>query len=150
MTRFTSYYPNVEFPGSKYLGSGPYNTLYQVCDYCTEYKKIHTLNRPVYYRRGVRRKLDSCCSDCNSGISKDGRLTVVDYKYGGYYEILDAVKDSDAEAISFEDAVKKAFNRNQNVSQDGFGAEVGVSMLKRYLGGRRIVDNNVSFDDKRL
>ncbi|MFL6365688.1 MAG: hypothetical protein ACJ719_10880, partial [Nitrososphaeraceae archaeon] len=37
-----------------------------------------------------------------------------------------------------------------NISQDGHGAEPGVSMLKRYLGGRRIVDNNVSFDDKRL
>jgi hypothetical protein len=75
---------------------------------------------------------------------------VVDYKYGGYYEILDAVKYSTTEAISFEDAVMTTFNRNQNVSEDGFGEEVGVSMLKRYLGCYRIADNNISFDDKRL
>jgi hypothetical protein len=62
----------------------------------------------------------------------------------------DAVKYSTTEAISFEDAVMIAFNRHQNVGEDGFGGEVGVSMLKRYLGCYRIADNNISFDDKRL
>ena len=71
----------------------------------------------------------------------------------GYYEILDAIKDcGKAAAISFEDAVKAAFNRTENISYNGSGAEPGVSMLKRYLGCRyrRITDNIISFKDKRL
>ena len=81
---------------------------------------------------------------------------IVDEKYCGYYEILDAIKDSigagaaEAEVISFEDAVKAAFNRTENISHNGSGAEPGVSMLKRYLGCHRVPDNNISFDDKRL
>jgi hypothetical protein len=77
-------------------------------------------------------------------------------KYCGYYEILDAIKDSNtatgAAVISFEDAVKAAFNRNENISYNGSGAEPGVSMLKRYLDCRyrRIADNAISFNDKRL
>jgi hypothetical protein len=70
-----------------------------------------------------------------------------------YYEILDAVKESGKSvvAISFEDAVKVAFNRTENISYNGSGVEPGVSMLKRYLGGRRVSDSNIiSFDDKRL
>jgi hypothetical protein len=43
-----------------------------------------------------------------------------------------------------------AFNRNHNVSQDGYGGEPGVSMLKRHLGCYHIKDNNISFDDRRL
>jgi hypothetical protein len=69
---------------------------------------------------------------------------------------LDAIKDSatttgaGAKAvISFEDAVK-AFNRTEDLSYNGSGAEPGVSMLKRYLGCHRVPDNNISFDDKRL
>ena len=84
-------------------------------------------------------------------ISKGGRIIVVDDKYGGYYEILDAIKDcGKAAAISFEDAVKAAFNRTENISYNGSGAEPGVSMLKRYLGCYRVKDNNISFDDTRL
>ena len=60
------------------------------------------------------------------------------------------MKNSSDEAISFEDAVMAAFNRNHNVSYNGSGAEPGVSMLKRYLGCYRIADKNISFDDKRL
>ena len=150
MSRFTCYYPNVEFLDSRYLGDGPYNTCYQVCNYCIEYKKIYILNKPVYYKSGARRKLVSYCSDCYGSISKGGRLNVVDYKYGGYYEILDAIKESGTAVISFEEAVMIAFNCTENVSENGFGGEVGVSMLKRYLGCYRIADNNISFDDRRL
>jgi hypothetical protein len=97
---------------------------------------------------------------CYDAVSKGGRIIVVDEKYGGYYEILDAIKESSGKAkagaeagavISFEDAVKAAFNRTENISYNGSGAEPGVSMLKRYLGYRyRIADNIISFDDKRL
>jgi hypothetical protein len=111
---------------------------------------MHTLNQPLYYKGGARRRLVSYCSDCKSTAFAGGRLTVFDYKYGGYYEILDAVKNSPGGAIGFEDAVMAAFNRNHNVSYNGSGAEPGVSMLKRYLGCYRIADNNISFDDRRL
>src|SRR5436309_3183751 len=129
--RFTSYYPNVEFASCEYLGDGPYNSFYQVCDYCREYKKMHTINQPIYYSKGARRRFVSYCIDCKNTVFGRGILYVADYKYGGYYEILDAVKYSDtAEAvISFEEAVMAAFNRTQNISQNGCGAEVGVSML---------------------
>jgi hypothetical protein len=50
------YYPNVQFLSSKYLDS-PYNTRYQICYYCSKYKKMHILNYPVYYRKGARRSL---------------------------------------------------------------------------------------------
>jgi hypothetical protein len=95
-------------------------------------------------------KLVSYCSDCYGAVSKGGRVSVVDYKYGGYYEILDAIKNYGATVISFEEAVMTAFNPTENVSQDGCGAEPGVSMLKRYLGCNHIADNNISFDDERL
>ena len=86
---------------------------------------------------------------------------ITDEKYGGYYEILDAIKESSGKAkagaeagavISFEDAVKAAFNRTENISYNGSGAEPGVSMLKRYLGCRyrRISDNIIPLEDKRL
>jgi hypothetical protein len=68
----------------------------------------------------------------------------------GYYEILDAIKESGTAVISFEEAVMAAFNRTRNISEDGGGAEPGVSMLKRYLGCYRVKDNNISFEDKRL
>jgi hypothetical protein len=48
----------------------------------------------------------------------------------------------------------KAFNRTENISYNGSGAEPGVSMLKRYLGCRYrrsiTADNNILFDDKWL
>ena len=150
MTRLTLFYPNVEFLSGKCLGDSPYNTCYQICDYCSQYKKMHTLNQPLYYKKGARRRLVSYCSDCKSTAFASGRLNVVDYKYGAYYEILDAVKNNSSEAISFVGAVMAAFNRNHNVSYNGSGAEPGVSMLKRYLGCYRVKDNNISFEDKRL
>jgi hypothetical protein len=58
--------------------------------------------------------------------------------------------DVQQKAISFEDAVMAAFNRTENASENGFGGEPGVSMLKRYLGCYRIADNNISFEDRRL
>ena len=150
----TSFYPKVEFLDGQYLGDGPYNTCYQECDYCRDYKKMHVLNKPVYYDKGANRKLVSYCRDCYNAVSKDGHLIVVDEKYGGYYEILDAIKDSNIAIISFEEAVMKAFNRTENISYNGSGAEPGVSMLKRYLGCRYrrsiTADNNILFDDKWL
>ena len=92
-----------------------------MCDYCTEYKKIYILDKPVYYKNGSRRKLVSYCSDCHCALSNGGRVSVVDYKYGGYYEILDAIKNSVTVVISFEEAIITAFNRNQNVSENGHG-----------------------------
>jgi hypothetical protein len=85
---------------------------------------------------------------------KGGRLKIADYKDFGYFEILDAIKESSGKAtagvvISFEDAVKTAFNRSQNISENGTGAEPGVSMLKRYLGCYRVSDNNISLEDKK-
>ena len=111
----TSFYPKVEFLDGQYLGDGPYNTCYQECDYCRDYKKIHVLNKPVYYDKGANRKLVSYCRDCYNAVSKGGHLIVVDEKYGGYYEILDAIKDSNTAIISFEEAVMKAFNRTENI-----------------------------------
>jgi hypothetical protein len=153
----TSFYPKVEFLDAQYLGDGqPYNTCYQECDYCRNYKKIYVQNKPVYYDKGAKRKFVSYCRDCYDAVSKGGQIMIVDEKYCGYYEILDAIKDSigagaaEAEVISFEDAVKAAFNRTENISHNGSGAEPGVSMLKRYLGCHRVPDNNISFDDKRL
>jgi hypothetical protein len=78
-------------------------------------------------------------------------VVVADYKYFGYYEILDAIRDNrEDKPISFEEAVKRAFNRTGNMSYNGRGAEEGVSMLKRYLGGRRNKDNNIPFNSTRL
>jgi hypothetical protein len=150
MTRFTSYYPNVKFLSSQYIGDGPHNTSYQICDYCRDYKKMHTVYQPIYYNKGAKRRLVSYCINCKNAVFGRGTLQVVDYKYGAYYEILDAIKESGTAVISFEEAVMAAFNRNHNVSYDGSGAEGGVSMLKRYLGCYRIIDNNISFDDNRL
>jgi hypothetical protein len=121
-----------------------------MCDYCKEYKQMHTLNEPIYYNKGARRRLVSYCNDCKNTAFAAGCVIVVDYKYFGYYEILDAIRDSKDKPISFEEAVKRAFNRTENVSYNGSGAEEGVSMLKRYLGGRRNQDSNIPFDSKRL
>jgi hypothetical protein len=68
--------------------------------------------------------------------------------------LLDAIRDNGEEVnkrISFEEAVRRAFNRTENVSYNGSGAEEGVSMLKRYVGGRRRnQDNNILLDSERL
>jgi len=159
----TSFYPKVEFLDAQYLGDGPYNTFYQECDYSKEYKKIYVRNKSVYYQKGAKRKLLSYCRDCYSSVHTGGQIMIADENYGGYYEILDAIKDSgntaagaagaETAVISFGDAVKAAFNRTENISYNGSGAEPGVSMLKRYLGCRyrRITaDNNILFDDKWL
>jgi hypothetical protein len=158
----TSFYPKVEFLEGQYLGDGPYNKCYQECDYCRDYKKIYFRNKPVYYDKGAKRKLVSYCRDCYSSVHTGGQIMIADENYGGYYEILDAIKDSgntatgaagaETAVISFQDAVKAAFNRTENISYNGSGAEPGVSMLKRYLGCRyrRIADNAISFNDKRL
>ena len=114
--------------------------------------------KPVYYSKGVKRKFVSYCIGCYDNLMKGGRLTIADYKDFGYFEILDAIKDSDSDSssnsgtagISFDEAVTRAYNRTENLSYNGSGAELGVSMLKRYLGGRRVKDNNLSLDDKRL
>ena len=112
---------------------------------------MHTLNEPLYYKRGAKRRLVSYCTDCkNTAFAAAGCVIVVDYKYFGYYEILDAIRHSKERAISFEEAVKRAFNRMQNVSYNGSGAEPGVSMLKRYLGYHFLKDSNIPFDSKRL
>ena len=121
MTRFTSYYPNVEFLSSQYLGDGPHNTFHQIRDYCREHKKMHTAYQPIYYNKGAKRRLVSYCINCKNAAFGRGTLQVVDYKYGGYYEVLDAVKVSGTAVISFEKVVMTAFNRNQNVSYNGSG-----------------------------
>src|SRR5689334_19917952 len=64
---------------------------------------------------------------------------IADENYGGYYEILDAIKDSgntaagaagaETAVISFGDAARAAFNRTDKISYNGSGAEPGVSML---------------------
>jgi hypothetical protein len=90
----TSFYPKVEFLDAQYLGDGPYNTCYQECDYCRNYKKIYVRNKPVYYNKGAKRKLVSYYRDCYDAVSKGGQIMIVDEKYCGYYEILDAIKDS--------------------------------------------------------
>ena len=115
-----------------------------------EYKKIYILNKPTYYKNGAKRKLVCYCSDCYGAVAKGGLVNVVDYKYGGYYEILDAIKESGTAAISFEQAVMSAYNRSENIGENRHRAEPDVSVLKRYRGGRRITDNNISFDDTRL
>jgi hypothetical protein len=157
VSSITSFYPNVEFKSWEYLGNGPYNKRYQICDCCGQYKKVYVLNKPVYYKKGIRRKFVSYCSDCDTNLNKCGRVVISDHKDFGYYEILDAIKNSSsnnttAKPISFEEAVKIAYNRTQDISYNGFGAEPGVSMLKRYMGGRHVKDNNnnLSLDDKRL
>ena len=53
-TRVVSFYPHVKFKDCEYLGNGPYNQRYQVCDCCGEYKKIYVANKPVYYCKGAR------------------------------------------------------------------------------------------------
>ena len=149
--RITTFYPNVKFLCREYLGDPPSKICNKVCDYCKEYKQMHTLNEPIYYNKGARRRLVSYCIDCKKTAFAAGCLIVVDDKYFGYYEILDAIRDNgEAKPISFEEAVKRAFNRTENVSYNGSGAEPGVSMLKRYLGCYRVKDNNISFEDKRL
>ena len=148
----TSFYPKVEFLDAQYLGDGPYNTHYRECDYCGDYKKIYVRNNPVYYYRDAKRKLVSYCRGCYDAVLEGGQIMIADDTYCGYYEILDAIKNSGKSgvAISFEDAVMAAFNRTENISYNVSGAEPGVSMLKRYLGCYRIADNIISFDDKRL
>ena len=133
----TSFYPKVEFLDGKCLGDGPYNTCYQECDYCKDYKKIYVQNKPVYYDKGAKRKLVSYCRDCYDAVREGGQIMIADYKYCGYYEILDAINDSntatgaaETAVISFEDAVMAAFNRAENISENCSGAETGVSMLK--------------------
>jgi hypothetical protein len=152
--RITTFYPNVKFHDREYLGDSPSNSCYQICDYCKEYKQMHTLNEPIYYKGGAKRRLVSYCNDCKNTAFAAGCVIVVDYKYFGYYEILDAIRDNGEEGnkpINFEEAVRRAFNRTENVSYNGIGAESGVSMLKRYLGGRRRnQDNNIPFDSERL
>ena len=51
-----SFYLKVEFLDAQYLGDGPYNTCYQECDYCKDYKKIYIQNKPVYYDKGAKRR----------------------------------------------------------------------------------------------
>jgi hypothetical protein len=53
----TSFYPKVEFLDAQYLGDGPYNTCYQECDYCRDYKKIYVRNKPVYYEKVLKGSL---------------------------------------------------------------------------------------------
>lgn len=48
----------------EYLCDSPFNACYQVCDYCREYKKMHTIKQPIYYKKGARRMLVSYCCDC--------------------------------------------------------------------------------------
>jgi hypothetical protein len=98
---------------------------------------MYTLDYPIYYRKGARRMPVSFCRDCGRNITR-GDLHIADDKYGGYYEILDAVKNNGEAAISFEDAVKKAFNRNE-----------GEGVLKQYLGCY-FQDSAIALDDKRL
>jgi hypothetical protein len=105
--------PAVDFLGFHYIGASPSsnNNIFKVCDYCGKYKRIHILNYPIYYRKGVRRRLVSFCRDCGVNIiARD--LHVVDCKSGGYLEILDMVKHNhnhNLTPISFEDAVRKAY-----------------------------------------
>jgi hypothetical protein len=76
----TSFYPKVEFLDGQYLGDGPYNTCYQGCDYCKDFKKIYVRNKPVYYQKGAKRKLVSYCKDCYGAVLEGGQIMIADNK----------------------------------------------------------------------
>jgi hypothetical protein len=87
------------------------NTCYQECDYCRDYKKIYVRNKPVYYDKGAKKRsfltAEIVTDPSFLSVLEGGQIMIVDDKYGGYYEILDAIKESSGKAtagvvISFE------------------------------------------------
>jgi hypothetical protein len=77
----------------------------------------------VYCRKGLKRKLVSYCNDSHPAIITAKDVHVVDWKYYGYFEILEVIKNSARAAatstatISFDDAVRKAYSLNENLKQ---------------------------------
>jgi hypothetical protein len=81
-----------DFLKRKYLGDGPYNKFYDICNYCGLYKKIAVLNQPVYYHEGWKRKLVSHCWECCIDPDNKKDLKVVDHKYQAYDILLEIIK----------------------------------------------------------
>jgi hypothetical protein len=114
-----------DFLSCQYLGEGPYNKLYKICEYCGLYKKIVILNQPVYYQEGRKRKLVSYCWECCKDPDNKKDLKVADHKYQAYDIVLETIRQltlnkakSGRCEIRFEDAVKKACKENKLV--DGY------------------------------
>jgi hypothetical protein len=132
------------FHSFQYLGDSPSNNnLFNLCDYCGQYRKIHVLNHPIYYRKGLKRKLVSYCNDCYPAIITAKDLHVADWKPYGYFEILSVVKNSTIAAgaaatttVNFDDAVRKAYSMNGN--------------LKQYLDSFSRGNDTLLFDNKRV
>jgi hypothetical protein len=55
---------------------------------------MHAIYQPIYYNKGATRRLVSYCIYCKNTMFGRGTLYVVDFKHGGYNEILDAIKYS--------------------------------------------------------
>lgn len=135
---------NNNFLSFQYLGdSSSNNNLFNLCYYCGQYKKIHILNHPIYYRKGVRRKLVSYCNECYPAIITAKDLHVADWKHYGYFEILKVVKNSATAAgaaatttVNFDDVVRKAYSLNGN--------------LKQYLDSFSLGNDGTLFDNKRV
>ena len=111
---------NNSFHSFQYLGDNPSNNLFKICDYCGQYRKMHILNLPIYYRKGLKRRLVSYCNDCYPAIITAKDLHVADWKHYGYFEILEVVKNSATAAgaattINFDDVIKKAYILNGNM-----------------------------------
>jgi hypothetical protein len=121
-----------DFPKCRFLNL-PFHNIYRVCDYCGKYKKIAVLNQPVYYDKGKKRKLVSYCNECDRIPIIKRELVDGTWKYLAYDGILEVIKNStskcdnkneveqpiyeSARKISFEDAVRKAYYRNNEVSR---------------------------------
>jgi hypothetical protein len=122
-----------DFPKCRFLNL-PFHNIYRVCDYCNIYKNIAVLNQPVYYDKGMKKKLVSYCDECDripvikrelvdgawECLAYDGILEVIRNSTTEY----DATKNDDnnqathglTRTISFEDAVRKAYYQNKEVS----------------------------------
>jgi hypothetical protein len=123
---------DADFPNCRFLNL-PFHNIYRVCDYCSKYKKIAVLNQPVYYDRGRKRKLVSYCDECDRIPVIKMKLIAGDWKFLAYDGILEVIKNStcrcdnknevehpiheSARKISFEDAVRKAYYQNNEVSR---------------------------------
>jgi hypothetical protein len=118
-----------DFPKCIFLNL-PFDNIYRVCDYCGEYKKIAVLNQPVYYDRGKKRKLVSYCHECDRIPVIKRELIDGAWKYLAYDGILKVIKNRTADRndddrsinepariISFEDAIKEAYDENNEVSR---------------------------------
>jgi hypothetical protein len=120
-----------DFPKCRFLNL-PFDNIYRVCDYCGKYKKIAVLNQPVYYDKGMKRKLVSYCDDCDRIPVIKIELVDGAWKYLAYDGILEVIKNSTSKdnnnddkqvkseqitrTISFDDAVREACCQNKEVS----------------------------------